>query len=241
MKKQFTLIELLVVIAIIAILAAMLSPALSKAREKARQTSCMNQLKQLALAEQIYRDDNHQAWSYWLSTLYPGYMPDEKTFICPNHTEDVADPHPYDNGSEYKCDGEGQCKFCYDKEGTIGVHVNPNVGTGEGQVKRVDYLYQMNDADVKEKKVWFVKSGNESKFENCVTMCDFKEGQLKHGDGYNDSYEITTFPVISCFQHAKYRDGSKGNVNRYAPVLQISYAGNFFLSRVHWEEGVWTP
>ncbi|MBO4512975.1 MAG: hypothetical protein J5746_09420, partial [Victivallales bacterium] len=99
---------------------------------------------------------------------------------------------------------------------------------------------QMNDADATSKKAWFVKSGKEGDFANCKTMCDFKEGQLKHGDGYNDSYEITTFPVISCFHHAKYRDGNN-NVNRYAPVLQISYAGNFFLSRVHWEEGVWTP
>ena len=235
MKRQFTLIELLVVIAIIAILAAMLSPALSKAREKARQTSCVNQLKQLALAEQIYRDDNHQAWSYWLSTLHPGYMPDEKTYICPNYgvhnkEEDAADPHPFDNGA---------CNFCYDREGTVGVHANPNVGTGEGQVKRVDYLYQMNDADATSKKAWFVTSNKEDAFKDCKTMCDFKEGQLKHGDGYNDSYEITTFPVISCFHHAKYRDSNE--IESYAPVLQISYAGNFFMSRVRWEKGVWTP
>ncbi len=56
-RKGFTLIELLVVIAIIAILAAILFPVFAKAREKARQTSCLNNLKQIALASIQYTQD----------------------------------------------------------------------------------------------------------------------------------------------------------------------------------------
>jgi prepilin-type N-terminal cleavage/methylation domain-containing protein/prepilin-type processing-associated H-X9-DG protein len=63
-RRAFTLIELLVVIAIIAILMAILMPALHRVREQGKRTACLNNIKQLAIAWNMYCDDNDDRMVY---------------------------------------------------------------------------------------------------------------------------------------------------------------------------------
>lgn len=57
-RRGFTLVELLVVIAIIAILAALILPSLGRAKASARQVACLNHVRQLAMAQIEYAQDN---------------------------------------------------------------------------------------------------------------------------------------------------------------------------------------
>jgi len=90
----FTLVELLVVIAIIAMLAALLLPALSSARERARRTVCVNNLRQISIAYEMYAEDYYENFpgnpeglypeEDTPKTLYPDYIKTAKTFWCPS-------------------------------------------------------------------------------------------------------------------------------------------------------------
>jgi len=94
-KRAFTLIEVLVVIAIIVGLAAILIPSLNSVLERAKATKDMSNLRQLAMATQLYMNDNSgvlfSTSGSWMSQLYnadpppaaPKYLSSWGVFVSP--------------------------------------------------------------------------------------------------------------------------------------------------------------
>ncbi len=111
MKKDgFTLVEMLVVIAILAALAGLLLPALSGARERARRTTCINNLRQLGVAYEMYAEDHYEkfpdqqtalysgATDSSFKSIYPYYIKTTKTFWCPSSINRKLPPPDGDIG-----------------------------------------------------------------------------------------------------------------------------------------------
>jgi prepilin-type N-terminal cleavage/methylation domain-containing protein/prepilin-type processing-associated H-X9-DG protein len=148
----FTLIELLVVIAIIGILAALLLPVLAQSKAMAKRAYCQNNLRQLAIALNIYADDHDRlppcdrlfrvglttsGVSLWNAHILPYVGDSRDTFYCPSFPPNYRwTTQRSAAGFFYPTNIEGNRPFCYAinelgaglaKIGSLGLESSPGV------------------------------------------------------------------------------------------------------------------
>jgi prepilin-type processing-associated H-X9-DG protein/prepilin-type N-terminal cleavage/methylation domain-containing protein len=75
-KRAFTVVELLVVISVVSVLMAILMPALASARQRGKAVACLSNLRQMAIASQVYINNNDGFYpvAYSYKSTYPLYI-----------------------------------------------------------------------------------------------------------------------------------------------------------------------
>jgi|SRR5687768_1376948 prepilin-type processing-associated H-X9-DG protein/prepilin-type N-terminal cleavage/methylation domain-containing protein len=127
-SRAFTLVELLVVIGVVALLVGILLPALSAARNSAKTASCLSNLRQLALAAQVYAQNHNgrfpvarwgaDAWDFSIvnGRAVPGLLwrgqSDARVQQCPSFdgkSNAPLDPYSgYNYNTSYVGHGQGE-------------------------------------------------------------------------------------------------------------------------------------
>ncbi len=210
-KRGFTLIELLVVIAIIAILAAMILPALARAKQKAQGIACVNNMKQLQLAWQVYTSENEEyaplnlnyqnaanAGSGWTGGPFPNWVAgrmdnseqtDAEFLTDVNQTVGSIAPYVKNAGS-YKCPGDQTDKV-------RSCSMNGWVGPGGGSLSA-------NPLDPTKNEYRFVsvsKTTDMKKLSPSSTFIFLDENKDSINDGWfyvpPDGYDLAGRPNVS--------------------------------------------
>jgi len=95
--RGFSVIELLVVIVLIVLLTAMLFPGGGYARQKGYEKTCINNQRQIALAIQIYTQDNGNRYPLAKGAWQALNMP-PKSLICPTAGKAIINGYGYSYG-----------------------------------------------------------------------------------------------------------------------------------------------
>lgn len=93
-RMKLTWKELTAIVVLLGVLAVVFLPSLARSREAARRASCQNNLKQLGLVLKMFTNEHKgryptvspipDNWIFDMDAVYPDYLNDLNTLICPS-------------------------------------------------------------------------------------------------------------------------------------------------------------
>jgi prepilin-type processing-associated H-X9-DG protein len=159
------------------VLAAILLPALSKARESARRSACVNNLKQLGIALNVYAnenkdrypflDDQYKMFMFEGSIMYPEYMSDVMLLACPSDSQFRANTnfrlnttHPTDGTPRGRVHPDCTSSMSYIYSGYLQL-TDQEMTAGLAAYTWMDMIFAISDSRM---NFWRDKTGNMASF-----------------------------------------------------------------------------
>jgi hypothetical protein len=202
---------------------------------------------------QLYKTDSNLNPVPWTSLLYPEYVSTNKVYQCPADINKELNKNLSDNDSAWLERIDNDWSDVYDRPSPgVGKSIGVNDYRHNDDAKNVSYFYEMSNmlctfGDFKYSDGTTVPS-SVSGLPTNPTWAEWKEIQLNHGgddtNPWGTPYSVSAFPIYRCFWHIKHvKDYASPNTipNPAEPVINITYGGNYVITKMHWEEGVWNP
>jgi len=238
MKRGFTLLELLIVITIIAILAGLAFPAFALVKRQVLQVKCSNNMQQIALALEIYRQDHNDSFPYRLFDLVNDstYAFAPKSLLCPSDPTLGTDPNVgrlappawpdysflYDNNSSIYSTPGVPCSYDFECSS------NPNPAMFPAALGLVAYFYRDNPSNAPLYPTWADAKQHQQKFGN------LQPTPVGNTTVYGYPFPASSVPILRCYHHEAW---STYPTNASYPnrVNNVSLEFNTFWSIPYWE------